>query len=167
MEVLQYIDTCWISSNIYFNNNYSKCTHNKTHAYVPCILRKAGQKNTVVSINPTNPWPKSPTQKIFWHFQGKTSHKYLDLYSKFFSGKWIFFHTDQSKKILESYMKQRYTFFLPNKNIHLTCLYCSRKFVDTFSRENGVNPLINDHFSMQHHCKKLRMLPIFSWSHVP
>ena len=37
-------------------------------------ITKAGQKNIVVSCNTTDPWPKPPTQKIFWHFYGKTSH---------------------------------------------------------------------------------------------
>ncbi len=31
-------------------------------------------KKIVVSCNPTDSWPKPPTQKIFWHFYGKTSH---------------------------------------------------------------------------------------------
>ena len=31
-------------------------------------MSKAGQKNIVVSYNPTDPCPKSPTQKNFWDF---------------------------------------------------------------------------------------------------
>ena len=36
-----------------------------------CVDAKAGQKNIVVYCNPTDPWPKAPTQKIFQHFWGK------------------------------------------------------------------------------------------------
>ena len=35
---------------------------------------KLWEKNIVVPSNPTDPWRKPPTQKVFQHFWGKTSH---------------------------------------------------------------------------------------------
>ncbi len=32
---------------------------------------KAGQNNIVVSCNPTDPWQKAQTQKIYWQFSAK------------------------------------------------------------------------------------------------
>ncbi len=36
-----------------------------------CRINKVGQNNIVIYCNQTDPWPKPPTQKIFWHFIGK------------------------------------------------------------------------------------------------
>ena len=44
-----------------------------------CIMgyqyHKEGLSNIVVSYNPTDPWPKPPTQKIFWDFWGKIAKR--------------------------------------------------------------------------------------------
>ncbi len=42
---------------------------------------KAGQKNIVVSYNPTDPCPKPPTQKFFWEFWSKTAAIVTEIWS--------------------------------------------------------------------------------------